>query len=232
MRSRGFSSVVLVIVLALVSVVAAYLYGVKQGKSLLPGISPVPTDNQVVCTQDAKQCSGGSYVARQAPTCEFAPCPSDEETRDWKEYKQNEFSLKYPQEMTLTKVGDGTIQLLLPGPTQKKQTEFYDGISATITIASLGKKTLKQVVDEETAGRPIADHSPGEQGSVTPVTIINLAGVEGYSYIGYGLGAFRQIYLPYKTKYIHIGYSWDTDPQKKGYEKIMEKILSTLVLAP
>jgi hypothetical protein len=29
----------------------------------------------VACAQDAKQCPDGSYVGRQAPSCEFAPCP-------------------------------------------------------------------------------------------------------------------------------------------------------------
>jgi hypothetical protein len=29
----------------------------------------------VFCTQDAKLCPDGSYVGRQAPACEFSPCP-------------------------------------------------------------------------------------------------------------------------------------------------------------
>jgi len=32
-------------------------------------------DDQVACTQEAKSCPDGSYVGRQPPTCEFAPCP-------------------------------------------------------------------------------------------------------------------------------------------------------------
>lgn len=32
-------------------------------------------DDQVVCTQDVKECSDGSYVSRQPPTCEFTKCP-------------------------------------------------------------------------------------------------------------------------------------------------------------
>ncbi len=32
----------------------------------------------VICTMDAKICPDGSYVARQGPDCEFAPCPSEE----------------------------------------------------------------------------------------------------------------------------------------------------------
>lgn len=33
---------------------------------------------QVVCTQEAKLCPGGSYVSRTGPHCEFSPCPKDE----------------------------------------------------------------------------------------------------------------------------------------------------------
>ena len=31
---------------------------------------------KIVCTQEAKLCSDGSYVGRVGPNCEFAPCPS------------------------------------------------------------------------------------------------------------------------------------------------------------
>jgi len=33
-------------------------------------------DNPIACTMDAKQCPDGSYVGRQGPKCEFAPCPN------------------------------------------------------------------------------------------------------------------------------------------------------------
>jgi len=35
----------------------------------------IPSEEQVMCTQDAKECPDGSYVARVGPSCEFAPCP-------------------------------------------------------------------------------------------------------------------------------------------------------------
>ena len=31
--------------------------------------------NPIVCTEEAKLCADGSYVARMPPNCEFAPCP-------------------------------------------------------------------------------------------------------------------------------------------------------------
>lgn len=42
-----------------------------------PGtIEPWPApDGGVACTMEAKQCPDGSYVGRQGPNCQFAPCP-------------------------------------------------------------------------------------------------------------------------------------------------------------
>ena len=36
-----------------------------------------PQDGGIACTMDAKGCPDGSYVSRQPPTCEFAPCPGE-----------------------------------------------------------------------------------------------------------------------------------------------------------
>lgn len=44
-------------------------------KPINPSPSPSPTD-QVVCTQDIKQCPDGSWVGRVPPTCEFTQCPT------------------------------------------------------------------------------------------------------------------------------------------------------------
>ena len=42
-------------------------------------VTPTPAqpkeDEAVFCTQDAKQCSDGSFVSRVAPDCNFAACP-------------------------------------------------------------------------------------------------------------------------------------------------------------
>ena len=37
---------------------------------------------QVACTQEAKQCSDGSYVGRTGPNCEFAACPTATSSQD------------------------------------------------------------------------------------------------------------------------------------------------------
>lgn len=39
--------------------------------------STTTVDEQVFCTMEAKQCPDGTYVGRQGPKCEFAPCPGN-----------------------------------------------------------------------------------------------------------------------------------------------------------
>ncbi len=39
----------------------------------------VPQEDMIACTMDAKMCPDGSYVSRQGPNCEFAPCPGEGE---------------------------------------------------------------------------------------------------------------------------------------------------------
>ncbi|KKU20448.1 MAG: hypothetical protein UX31_C0041G0009 [Candidatus Nomurabacteria bacterium GW2011_GWA1_46_11] len=55
-----------IIVLVVLGLGAAVWY-----VSATPAVAPGP----VACTADAMQCPDGSYVGRQGPKCEFAPCP-------------------------------------------------------------------------------------------------------------------------------------------------------------
>lgn len=57
--------------------------------------TPAPKDvlkqeeDIVACTADVKECPDGTYVSRQAPSCEFAPCPETKEVTMTEENKEN-----------------------------------------------------------------------------------------------------------------------------------------------
>jgi hypothetical protein len=59
------------------AVLAAYLLCTAcANDSSQSTVSPLPPqDDQVMCTQDAKQCADGSWVGRSGPNCEFV-CPN------------------------------------------------------------------------------------------------------------------------------------------------------------
>lgn len=69
------------IALAILAVLAGALY--LLGKNLVhEAEQPTEADGSEnsagYCTMDAKLCADGSYVGRQAPDCDFAPCPGEE----------------------------------------------------------------------------------------------------------------------------------------------------------
>lgn len=78
---QGFVNIAVIILIIAIVSLAGYL--TITSKFLQPAPtpnptpvpSPIPTPTPVVCTQDAKQCSDGSYVSRSGPNCEFAACP-------------------------------------------------------------------------------------------------------------------------------------------------------------
>lgn len=49
----------------------------KYGVLFSYAVMEEPEESGTVCTADAKLCPDGSYVGRQGPRCEFAPCPGD-----------------------------------------------------------------------------------------------------------------------------------------------------------
>lgn len=68
---RSINVLLLIIVIIVLIDIGVY-FAVSQ-QILKPLL--VPTPNPIACTQEAKQCSDGSYVSRTGPNCEFAQCP-------------------------------------------------------------------------------------------------------------------------------------------------------------
>lgn len=68
------------ILIALVAVLVAgavgYVAFFKVPTQTTPEPTESPSSSPIACTQEAKQCSDGSYVGRTGPNCEFAPCPT------------------------------------------------------------------------------------------------------------------------------------------------------------
>jgi hypothetical protein len=144
----------------------------------------------------------------------------------WETYTSSEsgFTIKHPGNVTPTVLHEGeqTITVFtLVGPTQKKDTEFYDGISLQLMTGELGNETLEEYVEADEAA--LSQHATITK-KTTP-TEIN--GVNGYTYAATGEGDVTFIYLPDGGAYLKIA-NLTKDPGNLGYETIAQNMLQTL----
>ncbi len=159
------------------------------------------------------------------PTEVPSPTPEIDLTVDWFTFTKENFcySFKYPQEITFN--DEDVIRLSSLGPTQKKDTEFYDGLSLTFSLPlGIGNLSLNDYVD----GQIEEIENGGLAEIVNPKEAILINGINGYTYTVQGLGKFQNIFLqsPDKTCIVKITNS-TVDPTDQGYQKTVDKIFST-----
>ena len=190
-------------------------------KEILPKIQVAPTVTQPLETQPTE--------TTITPTIPASPTP--ETTANWKTYSNKNviFTFKYPGNITLKEgeEGDSDITLTLFGPTQKMDTEAYDGIYLRFSLPfKLGSKSLKDYVQEK------VNQDKAQPDIVTVVKDlegITIGDLKGYTYTISGLGIHKSIFLQSQfgsDNFVDISDS-TADPTNQGYPKIVEQILAS-----
>jgi len=164
------------------------------------------------------------------PSPELTPTPQEteqpaDETANWKTYTNSEagFSFKYPEDVSL--IENEIVRLSLWGPTQKPQTEFYDGISLQFELPfELGNTPLENYVQSVIE----AEIVEGISELIKDKEKIVIAGLEGYTFTIRGLGEFQYIYLQSSDSVYAIEITNATrDPAGQGFLQTVDLILST-----
>lgn len=136
------------------------------------------------------------------------------------------YSFLYPNDYTLSPMNNGSVRITKTGPTQRGQTELYDGVLLYFETVSLDGSTLEQWVD----GAITQSTADGTSQVVKPKTAMNLNGYSGFSYSMRGLGESNNLVLqkdsnsPYAVNIIYAVY----DPQNVGFQNEIDAILKTL----
>lgn len=158
------------------------------------------------------------------PTSVLSPTPTPDLTEDWLTYSNSDivYTFKYPSNVSLTEKNN-TIQLYLQGPTQRQNTEFYDGIMLIFSLPfQIGNVSLSEYVDQE------IEQSKQNADILEEKTKINVAGIEGFTYTAQGLGTSKYIYLQSSDKTWTVKIINGTnDPTNQGYNNTVDQILST-----
>lgn len=133
------------------------------------------------------------------------------------------FSVQHPPEMNVNKMTNSVV-MTIQGPTQKVNTEFYDGISLSFSSGSLNGMSLIELAEEE-VDRFGEDPAVEEVGDIRFVTINDIS---GYSFDITGLGTRTYIYLlQTQTKFLQI-INATVDPTGQGFEGVVNTMFSTL----
>lgn len=135
--------------------------------------------------------------------------------------------VKHPISMDRSFVNAGprstsAVRLSMWGPTQQPNTEFFDGVSVTISRERYSG-TLINLAEEDMASILQLD------GTITSeLTPVSINGVEGVTFEGEGLGTFRHVYLPLENGIaLHI-ISSSPDPTGQGFETQANAIISSI----
>lgn len=198
MTQKGQTQVLIIVV-----ILAVFLGGYYLGQQR---IKPTPTPPQPIITP--------------------SPSPSDE-TANWKTYTSTRynFTFRYPIQAKIEEP-EGMVGLSVWGPTQVKDTDFYDGISLRFSSGSLESKSLKFFVEEK-----VKQSKENAEIIVNP-TEIKVGNLTGYTYRVRGLGEHTYIYLtPRYNTYLEIINS-TVDPGNRGYQETVNQILSTFKFLP
>lgn len=138
------------------------------------------------------------------------------------------FSVLYPNEYKQDIQGENRYRIYKQGPTQRGQTEMYDGVIINFETIDLESKNLSDWIDE----RISLSTQDGTSELIEEKTPINVNGYPGYTYTMRGLGTFENLAIQkdQNSKYAVITTSLIADPSGAGFEKEFENILSTLTL--
>jgi len=164
------------------------------------------------------------------PTTTLEKQPSEELTfeqdqvLDWKKYVSSSYSFMYPPDLEPKEQEGGIVTIGKWGPTQKADTEFFDGISLSFRVLSLSNTTLKDYVQsqiDEVKDVGLAEIIDGPN----PITINNYSGL---TYTTQGLGTHKNMVVQSVSGTIFVEITDSSvDPGNLGFSDTVDKILNT-----
>ncbi len=203
----------------------SYQYEKDENKNLCDQLSRQPAIKDSDLTKEASKSgeASKSAVIVASPTAHAI-------TASWKIYSDanNYYTIKYPSDVKLQAPDNATINFVKWGPTQKAQTEFYDGVSITITTGTFtAGETLEKLVNADIEQKQVQLGSDFKINK--PLTAIIINGASGLTYDGEtAYGNTNYLYFAVgKNGFIAISNN-TRDPNNQGYKDLANDIIGTL----
>lgn len=132
------------------------------------------------------------------------------------------FSVLHPDYITPEDFPDGYTAFVIEGPTQKADTEFFDGMVVSFISSPLGDRSLEEFAREN---RDMLIDIQGEV--VSGISNININGKNG---LVFSDPVAQYIYLPQNNNYYLEVVNMTADPGNLGYKEISYKIIESILI--
>lgn len=144
---------------------------------------------------------------------------------NWKTFSNAYLSLRYPPDVNMMEKEASEIVLQKWGPTQKADTEFYDGISISFQPFEL------PVTAEAYAKMKIEEIERNGIGEISEsLKPIQVGAYSGVTFSVAGLGNYRSVVLKAPNDMIILITDSSNDPGQLGFSQVVNQILTTVVL--
>ncbi|MBI3335884.1 MAG: hypothetical protein HY001_05355, partial [Candidatus Portnoybacteria bacterium] len=189
---------------------------------------------QIVCTQEAKQCPDGSYVSRIGLKCEFAQCPglkasipqTNFDISTWKTYRNEKYGFEFKYPSTLEFIDKSTPY---PHMEKYKRQLFEKGFSLQSTqgwqiigmgpVELLASENWKEIARTKLSGAPLADGMMNGKEVLLANRTDTQENLQSFS---------KWVYLTDTLKKEIMEFSLDTNLAEKSYsEEVFNNLLST-----
>lgn len=178
--------------------------------------------------EDCIKAQGSQIEAVEPPKCttldgrEFF---GQSQKEVWQKYEDEDLSFEYPAGIEVKKEEtekEITRKLTYTGPTQKENTELYDGYSFSITQTKDSKQSSQALAKKERQNSLEVCDDPKK---VSEIEETEIAKIKAYKFESDCLGKMINIYLENSQKLYRISLIWSED---KKYQEILQRILSGL----
>lgn len=149
-----------------------------------------------------------------------APSPENKNTLQLFTDKERAFSIQHPDYLRPEQMPSGELVFIFWGPTQAKDTEFFDGINISFQSLPMDGLALTDWIEEE---REMLISIYGDTLSkIDPITIDN---AKGYIFNNH---MAQYIYLPQNNqRYLYI-VNMSADPGNLGYKETVYKMIESI----
>lgn len=192
-------SILIVIVVVLVAGLFGWMFSWQSWKS-------VPPVNQTRMSMSDDQTTGS------IPT-------------DWKLYSSDTmgFSMYYDPSLTLQEDTKTDVRFYKQGPSQRGQTEMYDGVIVTVRKVSVPNGGQVYIDDQIEQYKNVGN-------IIVPLHDSKLNGISTKEYGASGFGDAKMIFVPINNQtLLEVSYMVP-DPTNAGFQKTVDLMLSTFKL--